>query len=253
MNSYFKNLGKIEFLITYACTGRCKHCSEGIHASCGEHIDGETAEIIVRKLSEEYEIKTLMCFGGEPLLYPDVTERIMSVGKEVGIPKRQVITNGFFSRDEVKIRAVAQSLALSGVNELLLSVDAFHQETIPLKIVKTFAEEATKCGIPVKLQPAWLVSRTDANPYNEKTREILDSFRDMKIPTSEGNVVFPEGNAKIYLAEYFKDSAPENPYIEDPCNVKCISVEPNGNVLGRNIYKNDIIEILSQYVPKQAL
>lgn len=249
MNPYFKNLGKIEFLITYACTGRCKHCSEGIHASCGEHIDGEIAEIIVRKLSEGYEIKTLMCFGGEPLLYPDVTERIMSVGKELGIPKRQVITNGFFSRDEVKIRTVAQSLALSGVNELLLSVDAFHEETIPLKIVKTFAEEATKCGIPVKLQPAWLVSRTDANPYNEKTREILDSFRDMKIPINEGNVVFPEGNAKIYLAEYFKDSAPENPYIEDPCNVKCISVGPNGNTLGANVYETDILKIIENYNP----
>lgn len=249
MNSYFKNLGKIEFLITYACTGRCKHCSEGDHTSCGEYIDGETAEIIVRKLSEGYEIKTLMCFGGEPLLYPDVTERIMSVGKELGIPKRQVITNGFFSRDEVKIRAVAQSLALSGVNELLLSVDAFHEETIPLNTVKSFAKACVSYEIPVKLQPAWLVSRTDANPYNEKTREILDSFRDMKIPTNEGNIIFPEGNAKIYLAKYFKDSAPENPYIEDPCNVKCISIEPNGNTLGANVYETDILKIIENYNP----
>ena len=36
MNQYLKNLNKIEFIVTYACTGRCKHCSEGDHASCGE-------------------------------------------------------------------------------------------------------------------------------------------------------------------------------------------------------------------------
>ena len=29
--------------MTYACTGRCKHCSEGDHTSCGERIDPAAA------------------------------------------------------------------------------------------------------------------------------------------------------------------------------------------------------------------
>ena len=29
--------------MTYACTGRCRHCSEGDHASCGERIDPQIA------------------------------------------------------------------------------------------------------------------------------------------------------------------------------------------------------------------
>jgi len=28
-NQYLKNPNKIEFVVTYACTGHCKHCSEG--------------------------------------------------------------------------------------------------------------------------------------------------------------------------------------------------------------------------------
>ena len=247
MNPYLKNLNKIEFVVTYACTGRCKHCSEGEHTSCGERIDPQIAADAVRKIAAEYDIKTVMTFGGEPLLYIDAVYAIMTAAKELNIPKRQVITNGYFSKNADKIREVAERLAACGVNDLLLSVDAFHQETVPIDVVKKFAAEAKNCGIPIRLQPAWLVSATNDNPYNRKTREILDSFADMELPVGEGNVIFPEGNALKYFAEYFTDELPENPYKDDPCNVKCISFEPNGDALGGNVYERDIMEIIKDY------
>ena len=154
MNQFLKNLSKIEFVVTYACTGRCKHCSEGEHTSCGERIDPLIAADTVRKIAAEYDIKTVMTFGGEPLLYTDAVYTIMETAKELNIPKRQVITNGYFSKNAEKIREVAEQLVACGVNDLLLSVDAFHQETIPLCLVKQFATEAKKCGIPIRLQPA---------------------------------------------------------------------------------------------------
>ena len=249
MNPYLKNLNKIEFVVTYACTGKCKHCSEGDHTACGEHIDPQIAADAVRKIAAEYEIKTVMAFGGEPLLYTDAVYEIMTVVKELNIPKRQVITNGYFSKNAAKIREVAERLAECGVNDLLLSVDAFHQETIPLDVVRAFAAAAKACGIPIRLQPAWLVSATDDNPYNRKTREILAGFADMDIAVNEGNVIFPEGNARKYLAEYFTDNLPENPYTEDPRDVRCVSFEPNGSVLGGNVYERDIMEIIGDYIP----
>ena len=249
MNQYLKNLNKIEFVVTYACTGRCKHCSEGEHSTFGERINPEIAADAVRRIAAEYDIKTVMTFGGEPLLYTDAVYAIMTVAKELNIPKRQVITNGYFSKNADKIREIAEQLAACGVNDLLLSVDAFHQETIPPHVVKQFATEAKACGIPIRLQPAWLVSAADDNPYNRKTREILASFADMEISVNQGNVIFPEGNALRYLAEYFTDELPENPYVEDPRDVRCVSFEPNGDVLGGNIYKNDIMEIIGGYTP----
>ena len=246
-NPYLKNLSKIEFVVTYACTGNCKHCSEGDHTSCGERIDPKIAADAVRKIATEYDIKTVMTFGGEPLLHTDAVYAIMITAKKLNIPKRQVITNGYFSKNTDKIREIAEQLAVCGVNDLLLSVDAFHQETIPLDVVKRFAVEAKACGIPIRLQPAWLVSATDDNPYNRKTREILYSFADMGICENEGNVIFPEGNALKYLAEYFTDELPENPYAEDPRDVRCVSFEPNGNVLGGNVYERDIMEIINDY------
>ena len=248
-DQYFKKLNKIEFVVTNACTGRCKHCSEGDHTSCGERIDPQIAADAVRKIAAEYDIKTVMTFGGEPLLYTDAVYSIMTAAKELNIPKRQVITNGYFSKNSDTIREVVQRLADCGVNDLLLSVDAFHQETIPLDVVKQFAVEAKKCAIPIRLQPAWLVDSSNDNPYNRKTREILESFAGFGISENEGNVIFPEGNALKYLAEYFTDELPQNPYVEDPRDVRCVSFSPNGDVLSENVYERDIMGIIRDYVP----
>lgn len=249
MNPYLKNLNKIEFVVTNACTGRCKHCSEGDHIGCTERIDPAIAAESVRKITAVYDVKTVMTFGGEPLLHCEAVFAIMNAAKERRVPKLQVITNGYFSNNPDRIREVAERLASCGVNDLLLSVDAFHQETIPLDTVKLFASEAQKNGVPIRLQPAWLASPADNNPYNRKTRELLDCFRDMGISENEGNIIFPEGNARKYLAEYFKDKISENPYVEDPYDVKCISFSSNGDVLDGNVYQCDIMKMIEEYEP----
>ncbi|MBR5514904.1 MAG: radical SAM protein [Clostridia bacterium] len=250
MNSYLKNLEKIEFVITNSCTGKCKHCSEGNHLSNGISIDVEAAVNALKAVTEIYKIKTVMTFGGEPLLHPETVAAIHCVARDRGVEKRQVITNGFFSKDSNCIHKVARMLFAAGVNDLLLSVDCFHQEFIPSDTVKLFAEEALSVGLPIRTQPAWLVSKEDDNPFNLKTKEILSEFKKIGIEENKGNVIFPQGNALVYFKEYFADNIPENPYIEDPENIRCISFDPQGNVLDESIYKKDIKEILNNYKPK---
>lgn len=253
MNKYLKDLNRIEFVVTMSCTGSCRHCSQGEHRS-GDNIDKHKAAEAVRKIAEGYNIDSVMTFGGEPLLFSGTVCEIHKAAKEAGIGKRQLITNGYFSRDASTIRSVAQELAESGVNEILLSVDAFHQETIPLECVRAFAQAVKKTDIVLKLQPAWLVSVGDDNPYNVRTREILGSFDDMGIETGEGNIIFPSGNALKYLGKYFDPNKTEkNPYQEDPENIKAICFSADGSILGDNIYNKDIMEILSDYTPKDRL
>lgn len=203
MNEYVKNLNRIEFVVTMACTGKCKHCSEGEHTGCSGHIETDTAVVAIRDVCKNYRIESLMTFGGEPLLYPDVVCAIHSTAKEMGISKRDLITNGFFSKDANRIKEVVKNLEESGVCQILLSVDAFHQETIPLEPVKIFAECVAKSKMRIKLSPAWLVSEDNNNPYNVKTREILKELDYLNIPVGSGNVIFPSGNALKYLKEYF--------------------------------------------------
>ena len=250
MNKFFEHLSKIEFAVTTACTGKCKHCQNGDQPRRAEHIDAETAVRSLKAICGKYRIKTVMTFGGEPLLYPDVVCAIHRAAAEAGTAKRQVITNGFFSEDRERMKEVVFSLSESGVNDLLLSVDAFHQETIPLRPVMYFAGCAVDAGIPVRLQPAWLFGRDDVNPYNVKTREILGSFSGLDIPEGEGNVIFPSGNALKYLKEYFSENVePSSPYEEDPEDVRTVSFEANGDVLNGNVYEDDILDIIRDYRP----
>ncbi len=248
MHNCFRSLNRLEFVVTMACTGKCKHCSEGDHSGYSGCLDADKCARLIRHVCDEYNIKSLMTFGGEPLLFPEVVYEIHQTAKVMGIPARQIITNGFFSRNEKKILSTAEKLAACGVNEILLSVDAFHQETIPLEYVKRFARMVKDCGVAIQAHPAWLVSAEDNNPYNIKTREILREISDMGINASEGNVIFPGGNALKYLGEYFdKDKEYINPYDEDPTDVHSICVSSNGNVLSGNIYEKDINDIMAEY------
>lgn len=248
MNEFLKNVNRIEFVVTMACTGKCKHCSEGEHGAFGEHIDKDAAAKAVREICGFYKIESLMTFGGEPLLYPETVACIHETAREMGIEQRDLITNGYFSKDEERIREVASLLAKSGVTRILLSVDAFHQETIPLAPVKYFATCVKEAGIRIELSPAWLVSREDGNPYNVKTLECLAEFEELGIPVGTGNVIFPSGNALKYLGEYFDDdNTVINPYEDDPKDVRSISFDPNGDVLGGNVYRDSMAEIIRAY------
>ena len=242
------NVNRMEFVITYDCTGRCKHCSEGDHVHTGVHLDGEAAANSLYNLMKSYSLTSVMTFGGEPLMYPDCVYEIHSAASKLGIPKRQLITNGYFSKNASVIKSVCSNLKKCSVNDVLLSADAFHQETIPLETVKIFASYLLEYDVPVRLSPAWLSGREHNNPYNLRTKEIVDEMHSCGVPVSDGNIIFPEGNAIKYLSDYFdKNTKYVNPYAEDPRNIRTVCIDPDGSVLGGNIYTDDIITILNNY------
>ena len=67
----------------------------------------------------------------------------------------------------------------------------------------------------------------------------------MSISASDGNVIFPSGNALKYLSEYFDSSIERlSPYAENPHDITAICVDPSGDILGGSIYKTDVLDIL---------
>ena len=44
---------------------------------------------------------------------------------------------------------------------------------------------------------------------------------------------------------------PENPYADDPYDMRCVSFSPNGDVLGGNIYRQDIMTVVKDYYPHE--
>jgi organic radical activating enzyme len=228
------------------------------------HIDEDVAVEIVRKVGRKYKPESVMTFGGEPLLYPEVVYAIHKEATRMEIPVRDVITNGYWSRKSGEIEKIADNLAKSGVTEVSISVDAFHQEFVPLKIVKQAAESLLRAGIVrISWNPCWVVSKDHDNPYNRKTRAILKELKkDLPIAESGGNIAQPEGRALSWLKDFLphKTSMPKErcgdmPYTERLNCVKTLCVEPDGKVavckdfyIG-SVYERDIIDMIENYDP----
>ena len=265
--SDYADIRRIEFSITHQCTGKCRHCSVGDRLNRDEdprHVLPGPAAAMVETLSQSFGVGSLMTFGGEPLLYPDVVCALHAKAAECGIEKRQLITNGYFTADPVRRRDVARRLARSGVNDLLLSVDAFHQESIPLEAVYAFARDLAETDIArIRLQPAWVVSAQSDNSFNRRTREILAFFSPLGIAVAEGNNIFMLGRAVEHLKDYYgkprldlEERCGSMPYTEPLTEVTSISVEPDGNVMVcgfaiGSIYEEKIGSILSRYDPRR--
>jgi MoaA/NifB/PqqE/SkfB family radical SAM enzyme len=218
---------------------------------------------IVRKVGEKYSPKSIMTFGGEPLLYPEIVCAIHKEAMDVGIPVRDVITNGFWSRKTEEIQEVAQKLVKSGLNEVSISVDCFHQEFVPLEIVKKAARSLLKAGMRrISWNPCWVVSKDHDNPYNWKTKAILKQLEELPVKASGGNIAQPEGRAILWLKDFLpqktktpKGKCGDMPYTEKLDSVKAICVEPDGRIdvctqfhIG-NASETDIIDITENYDP----
>lgn len=262
MNPYL-NLNRLEFTLTRHCTGNCRHCSVGGgHTGGAHHVPQEASLAAIRYLAANYPMQSVMTFGGEPLLYPELVCAIHRTAAECGIPRRQIITNGYFTKDGSRIREVAKMLAEAGVNDVLLSVDAFHQETIPLEPVRAFAHALREAGIEkARFSPAWVVNEGFDCPENARTRQVLRSLEDTGLPVHEGNDIFLSGNAVEHLAKYYPppslnmaDVCGTMPYTEPLTNQTSLSIEPDGSVttcgfaIG-NVNTESMAEIIARYDP----
>ena len=265
--SPYLHINRIEFMTTYFCTGKCRHCSVGDDLGKRDGfpcVKTDEAVAAIKELSQAFEIKSLMTFGGEPLIYPEFICAVHAAAREAGIGRKQIITNGYFSRDKGRIWEVAQNIIESGVNEVLLSVDAFHEDRIPLEYVMEFARALVENGIQrFKLSPAWVINEAADNEYNRRTRKIIAQFDGMGIEKGSGNDIFMAGNAKKYLAEFYPPPAldlnqkcGEMPYTSPPTDVDSVSIEPNGdmvacNLVMGNIYNEKVADIIARYDPTE--
>jgi hypothetical protein len=182
---------------------------------------------------------------------------------KVGIPKRELITNGLWAKETKRIERIANTLVRSGVNDVHISVDCFHQEFIPLRIVRRTAETLMEAGMTcVCWNPCWVVSRDDDNKYNRETKATLEKLSDLPVETGIGNTVRPEGRALVCLTDFFppKTRMPEGkcgdvPYTEPLDSIRTVCVEPDGRIavckgihVG-NVYGRDMVDIIENYDP----
>lgn len=193
-NPYLKNVKRIEFSVTHRCRSRCAHCSLGPDRLAGA-LSPEEAVAALEAVDRACALESVLTFGGEPLLCVPTVCAVHQRAEALGIPRRQLITSGCFTHDKALREHTADRLEASSVNEILLSVDAFHTEHLPLAEQYAFARALCEAGLGsvTALHPAWLKGPESRDPYDAKTRACLSRFEPLRLPVGAGNRVFPGG------------------------------------------------------------
>lgn len=190
-NPYLKHVKRLEFSVTHRCRSRCAHCALGPDRLDGELLP-EDAAAALEAVDRACALESVLTFGGEPLLCVPTVCAVHQQAEDRGIPRRQLITSGCFTHDKALREHTADRLEASGVNEILLSVDAFHTEHLPIAEQYAFARALCEAGLGsvTVLHPAWLKGPESRDPYDAKTRACLRRFEPLRLPVGRETAFF---------------------------------------------------------------
>jgi MoaA/NifB/PqqE/SkfB family radical SAM enzyme len=156
------------------------------------------------ELCEAYPLESITIHGGEPFLYLKEMLSILEKARELNIPRRWTITNGFWVGDRGSTIEKLRILREAGLTAITFSVDVFHQEFVSFERVKTGIECAVMGDFDtVAVDSYFLFSLDKENKYNKITRKYLGLLS--VIPHLEINryIASFEGRATGLLAERY--------------------------------------------------
>lgn len=177
------------------------------------------------------KLDSFMIFGGEPMLYPERTIKLFQKANELGVPEIELITNGFWGRDRNRAQSLAAQLKDAGVNEVNISVDAFHLPYIPLDYPRNTALACLAASIErVRWNVAILESENALNQFDRRTSEILRILAPIGLEVHVNKVWF-QGRARKNLSEFFSRQSLEGqcPEAETALvNPICVTLDSRG-------------------------
>jgi hypothetical protein len=142
----------LAFLLGYRCGIRCRNCLWGSRLGDRETLDPSEAIAWLEQARALADVRLIGFSDGESFLYQ---REILVVARYAwgrhGIPCA-ISTNSSWATNLDRTERRLRPLHEAGLRELLLSVDDFHQEHVPLDRVRFALEAARKLGIQCTLQ-----------------------------------------------------------------------------------------------------
>jgi MoaA/NifB/PqqE/SkfB family radical SAM enzyme len=230
------NMRRLELTLTTKCNSQCVYCQADASPLKAEVMSLEDINNYLDEAGSLSNLESFMVFGGEPMLFPEQAINAFERAHKQRIPKIEMLTNGFWGKDEQKARELAFRMEKSGLNTLGISVDAFHEQFIPLEYLQTVALASIHAGIAdVAWNVAVVESVSGKNKYDRKTARLLKLLEPVGIETHVHKVL-PVGRAARNLRRYLKREPLSGPCVGDPIlensliSPKCVTMEPSGEV-----------------------
>lgn len=133
-------------ITNYVCTAACRHC---MFASAPhlpkEYISPEMAEKLA-KLLQKSGTRSVHIGGGEPFMNFSALTALIGILHRYGIGIDYIETNAFWCSDDAFVRDRLMHLKKLGVDTVMVSVDPFHIEFVPLERPIRLCRMLRECG-----------------------------------------------------------------------------------------------------------
>jgi len=144
----------VDLLLTFRCPSQCKHCVYKAGPQRAGHMNYENIF--------------------DTLLFA------ISTAKQLDIPKRGIITNGYWASTESIAQNTLRKLQQAGLTQITFSVDSFHQEFIPFEDVRRGVEAASQMSFDhIWVDSQFLELETPSNEYDIRTQKLLDALTEI--------------------------------------------------------------------------
>lgn len=202
----------LTLFLTYRCTVECEHCS----FSCSPREEECLSPDVAMSLIEEAAFaRRLTISGGEPFTEMEALERIIAFSGSLSrFEEISVITNGSWASSPWAAAEIMGRFKNYGLSTLALSVDPFHQKSVPLKVAVNAAKAAIRAGLRLTVNTTSTHEQFESGDLPEETvflahelgeeelapvlvREYVHAFRGKRtgIPFIQGEVL-PAGRAR---------------------------------------------------------
>jgi pyruvate-formate lyase-activating enzyme len=167
----------VDLLLTFKCPSKCKHCSYKAGPERTGYMELMDAERYLEELTATQPLQSVGVHGGEPFLFFEHLAQIMKKAKELNVPRRGAITNGYWAKTKAMAKKKLVELKEAGLTWITFSVDGFHQEYVPLENAKNGVGVAATLGFEnVWVDSYFLVDPKSDNSYDILTREAIENL-----------------------------------------------------------------------------
>jgi len=202
------SLSGCDFLLTFKCVAKCSHCSYRASPDRSGVMSVEDFQRYMTVLAREQDLSWITLHGGEPFLFYKTLKRCIEIARKLGQKDVGVITSGYWGGSQRNAQTRLQELRRTGLTSIYFSVDAFHQEFVPFRSVRTAINAARAIGFDkIVVTGHYLGSVESENAFNVETEEhlgrlgLFEDFRIDKHPLHVG------GRASDKLARFLRCKA----------------------------------------------
>lgn len=169
---------RLNILLTYNCSLKCKHCYVYSDQKAPGKISLSEISHFLNDGRKMGGIEWVYFGGGEPFTqYPLLLKAVQRARKldfRVGVE-----TNGYFARTEEAAQRMLRPLAAMGVEDLRVSNDAVHYLKPWNSPASRAIAAAHDLGIPTTLVQVYPPGTKDSKPYTSPYAERVDELRFM--------------------------------------------------------------------------